>query len=302
MYDGSIHSGKQTIRFYSHIYYQFLVILILSFCSGKALDTSVPVSTESSFPVYTSTSRGLYFSTIDDFDVPMALIPAGDFRMGTVNSDVNTQPQHTVYLDAFYIDLTEVTNYQYAQCVQSGVCKQPLDESSASRPLYYGNPEFNDYPVIYVTWEMASDYCEWRNARLPTEAEWEKAARGGSENKSYPWGDQDADCSIANFLSKDGFCIGDTTRVASYPPNGYGLFDMAGNLWEWVADCYRSDYYRNSPDANPQGPSCTDERVLRGGSWNDSQKFIQLATRYRYPPDHRGFGLNLFGIRCARSY
>jgi len=128
-----------------------------------------------------------------------------------------------------------------------------------------------------------------------------KSFSGGIEDKLYPWGDKNADCSIVNYLSKSDFCIGDTTSVSSYPSNGYGLFDMAGNVWEWVADCYASDYYVASPDINPPGPSCTGERVLRGGSWNDGLKFIQLTHRYSYPQDHRGFGLNFFGFRCARS-
>jgi len=221
--------------------------------------------------------------------------------MGTKNGDFNTRPQHEVYLESFYIDKTEVTNFQYSLCVKSLVCTQPLGIGSSSRPFYYGNPKYNDYPVINITWEMALDYCEWRGARLPTEAEWEKAARGGMEDKLYPWGDEKADCSIVNYLSKKNFCIGDTTSVASYLPNDYGLYDMAGNVWEWVADCYASDYYVTSPDVNPSGPSCIGDRVLRGGSWNDSSKFIQLTHRYSYPQDHRGFGLNFFGFRCALS-
>ena len=300
MCGGSFDLDYHIVRIYQ--YFQVLVVLILSACSGQTPGDTISTIAESPTPIHAPTSLDLNTYYIDDFNIAMTLIPAGEFLMGTVNGDVNTQPQHVVYLDAFYIDQTEVTNNQYAKCVKKQICKEPIDKSSSSRLDYYSNSKFDDFPVIYVTWEMASVYCEWRNARLPTEAEWEKAARGNIINKLYPWGDQDANCSIANYLSKDGFCIGDTIRSASYSPNGYGLFDMAGNVWEWVADCYNSDYYVNSPDINPQGPSCTNERVLRGGSWNDGSKFIQLAYRYSYPPDHRGFGLNFFGFRCARSY
>lgn len=289
------------MKFLEYIYLLLLVILILSACTGQAPELTKSVVIESPIPNNNATSKNIASIHVDDFEITMALIPAGKFLMGTTNGEFNTRPQHEVYLDSYYIDHTEVTNYQYSQCVKSLDCTQPLDIGSSSRPFYYGNPKFNSHPVINVTWEMALDYCKWRGARLPTEAEWEKAARGGMEDKQYPWGDQDAKCSIVNYLPKNDFCIGDTNSAASYPPNGYGLYDMAGNVWEWVADCYASDYYVTSPDKNPLGPSCTGDRVLRGGSWNDSSKFINLTHRYRYPQDHRGFGLNFFGFRCALS-
>jgi len=231
----------------------------------------------------------------------MVLIPSGSFQMGKEGSSRNEMPVHSVYLDAFFMDKTEVTNHQYAKCIQEGICKELYYAHSFSHENYFGSPEYDNYPVIHASWEHARDFCEWRGARLPTEAEWEKAARGGLEGQSFPWGDQDPDCSIANYLGKDGYCIGDTASVGSYPPNGYGLFDMSGNVWEWVSDCYKRDYYSQSPERNPPGPLCTNNRVLRGGSWTDSRIYLGVATRYWYQADHRGFGLNYIGFRCARD-
>ena len=199
----------------------------------------------------------------DERGVKMALISAGQFQMGSEPADYNN-PRHTVILDAFYIDVNEVTNKLDAQCVQTGVCTNPGSNKSSTHRSYYGNPEYDNYPVIHVNWDQGKTYCEWRGGGLPTEAEWEKAARGGLEGKPYPWGDQYPDCSMANFWGKDGSCMGDTTAVGSSAPNGYGLYDMAGNAIEWVMDWYSNDYYASSPAENPPGPSFGKERVMRG--------------------------------------
>lgn len=149
---------------------------------------------------------------------------------------------------------------RYERCVEANVCKPPRESRSYTRTAYYGNVEFDEYPVIYVDWNMAKTYCEWRGGRLPTEAEWEKAARG-EDGRTYPWG-EGIDCDKANYQSS---CIGDTTKVGSYLEgvSPYGVYDMAGNVWEWVTDWYDGNYYGASPSSNPQGPTFGQYRVLR---------------------------------------
>ncbi|HUH98834.1 MAG TPA: SUMF1/EgtB/PvdO family nonheme iron enzyme [Anaerolineales bacterium] len=229
------------------------------------------------------------------------LVPAGNFIMGSYNGNVDEKPVHTVYLNAFYIDKYAVTNALYRSCVDANACAFPKFENSYSRPTYYGDPRYDQYPVIGVTWAMAKAYCEWRGARLLTEAEWEKAARG-TDGRIYPWGNS-IDQSAANYNPNDDpNYAGDTTKVDAYPGgvSPYGVFDMAGNVWEWVADIYDANYYASLtlPVANPLGATSGSYRVLKGGSWDSGSYDLRSARRNWIDP----LNANVYiGFRCARN-
>jgi len=229
--------------------------------------------------------------------MPMVYVPPGEFEMGSAAGERDQQPPHVVALDAFWIDRTEVTNGQYEQCVEAGGCDPPAETGSYTRDSYYGDGAFVDYPVIYVSWDQAAAYCAWAGARLPTEAEWEYAARG-SEGRTYPWGSDLPDCRKANYWGADGGCVGDTAAVGAYPAGASwcGAQDLAGNVWEWVADWYASDYYARSPARNPTGPASGESRVVRGGSWYHYRHLLQSTLRNYHAPGHRS---HLVGFRCA---
>ena len=229
----------------------------------------------------------------------MVFVPEGKFFMGSDNKQADEFPQHLVYLNAYWIDKMEVTNANYAACVAAGKCQAPSKPSSATRPSYYGNPEFNNFPVIYVSWYDAEAYCKWVGRRLPTEAEWEKAARG-TEAGLFPWGNADQNRDFANYKGED------TTAVGLYPlgASPYGALDMAGNVWEWVADYYKDTYYDLlQPSSNPKGPENGSVRVLRGGGWSYRPEVsIYSANRFWGDPfkDINGTrGTNDVGFRCA---
>jgi len=227
----------------------------------------------------------------------MVYVPAGEFLMGSSDADgeagAHEKPQHTVYLDAYWIDRTEVTNAQYRKCVEAGACQQPgcWDDENDSAP---------DRPVVCVTWYDAQAYTAWAGGRLPTEAEWEKAARG-TDGRIYPWGDE-FDGSRLNYCDRncgydwkdtsadDGYAV--TAPVGRYPSGAspYGALDMAGNVWEWVADRYEEGYYARSPARNPQGPASGDSRVLRGGAFGNEVWLVRCAYRVRRDPGDRLWG------------
>jgi formylglycine-generating enzyme required for sulfatase activity len=225
----------------------------------------------------------------------MVYVPEGEFEMGSNNGDDDEKPVHRIFLDAFWIDVFEVTNALYKKCVDAGRCQPPGNSSSYTRSSYFGNSQFDNYPVIYVSWDDAHAYCTWAGKRLPTEAQWEKAARG-TDGRIYPWGNT----FDKNLLNSNEGGKGDTTAVGSYPGGAspYGALDMAGNVWEWVADWYDNGYYANSPRQNPTGPSSGESRVLRGGSWNHFQNLARAAYRYDY--GHPTNRYNDFGFRCAQ--
>lgn len=251
----------------------------------------------------------------------MVKIPAGEFLMGSNNGDSDERPVHKVYLDAYYIDKYEVTNTQFSQFlnekgnqIEGGVEWLDIDARHClieyKNGKYQPKPGYENHAVIYVTWYGARAYARWAGKSLPSEAEWEKAARGSLVGKRYPWGDRDPDGSQCNFADKntpyswsdkaadDGYSH--TAPVGSYPPNGYGLYDMAGNVWEWCSDWYDETYYSRSPYKNPQGPNNGSSRVHRGGCWVDSARDLRCASRsYCGTPD---VACDCpLGFRCAKS-
>jgi formylglycine-generating enzyme required for sulfatase activity len=220
-------------------------------------------------------------------------VPAGDFSMGSTTGMADEQPVHTVYLPAYWIDKTEVTNVMYGQCVQSGPCLRPYTNGSNTHINYYSNTQYANYPVIDLKWSSADTYCTWAGRRQPTEAEWEKAARG-TDGRTYPWGNALPNNDLLNFNNP----VGDTARVGSYlhGASPYGALDMAGNVMEWVADWYDAGYYGVSPSSNPTGPAKGQYKVLRGGSWHSDVYTVRSAARYWAAPDTRDI---VVGFRCA---
>ncbi len=266
----------------------------------------------------------------------MIQIPAGPFTMGcdpnveTVtgcwggsppgggyyNGFAMETPLHPVYLNEYYIDKYEVTNARYAACVDAGACNPPHYRTSQHRFSYFDNPAYANYPVINIDWWQAHTFCEWEGKRLPTEAEWEKAARGNVDTRRFPWSNQYPDCARENFRSSSGPCLGDTAPVDNYSfsdVSPYGVINMSGNVWEWVFDFYQEDYYNYSPYYNPTGPavempslSCNNCRVVRGGSWAFANTYSRTSYRGRLPPymftGYTGEPDQDVGVRCARSF
>jgi len=273
-------------------------------------DTGLSVSTTYSYRVYAynPTGNSSYSNEINSTTTPsggttgqMVSIPAGCFKMGDAFKEGNSdeRPVHNVCISAFQIGSYEVTNTQYRACVDAGVCAAPESNFSFTRSSYYGNSTYDNYPVIYVDWGQAKAFCQWLGGRLPTEAEWEYAARGGLSGKKYPWGNDDPTCTLGatNGSQSDSCSPDDTIRAGSFAPNGYGLYDLAGNVSEWVNDWYDSGYYSRSQKNDPPGPSSGTYRVLRGGSWNDLTSFLRVAPRSNLNP----MILNdLDGFRCAK--
>ncbi|MEW6401526.1 MAG: SUMF1/EgtB/PvdO family nonheme iron enzyme [Chloroflexota bacterium] len=221
-------------------------------------------------------------------------VPAGEFLMGQQGEgeiDVDS-PLHVVYLDAFWIDKVEVSNSMYSGCVNDGVCSLPFVEGNP----YYGSWIYRDYPVVYVNWFQASEYCEWAGRRLPTEAEWEKAARG-IDGRFYPWGEGRPNPRLANFNES---LIGEPLPVYRYQlgASPYGALNMVGNVREWVADWFDKRYYVNSPSANPNGPQTGIERSMRSGAYDADANEIFTYSRYKHEPQSAGLSR---GFRCAES-
>ncbi|MCX5727389.1 MAG: formylglycine-generating enzyme family protein [Nitrospirae bacterium] len=226
--------------------------------------------------------------------VDMAVVPAGEFTMGSSSGDADEQPAHRVYLDAFSMDKYEVTVGQYATFLQEAGGDRPSDWKTMNQSAHQKRP------VVNVDWADAARYCKWAGKRLPTEAEWEKAARG-TDDRIYPWGNDPPTPLRANYgkteWNNHGVLLPVGTLEAGKSP--YGIYDMAGNVWEWVSDWYDENYYKSSPSQNPTGPLTGGFKVLRGGSWNNSPRILRSADRYFDPPSFRS--LYYPGFRCAKN-
>ena len=249
----------------------------------------------------------------DNIPDGMVRIPAGEFEMGSNKEGANERPVHTVYLDTFYMDVYEITNAQYKAFVDANPewQKENIPEEfhdGVYLRLWNGNtyPEGKaNHPVVYVSWYAAMAYAEWVGKRLPTEAEWEKAARGGLIGNAYPWGDT-IDPTQANYARHFNTSI----AIGQYPPNGYGLYDMAGNVSEWCLDEYDPDFYATSAHKNPFSNGTREEvinnfkvikqknRVLRGGCWSDNGLFLRVAYR-AWGPQH--YTSVFRGFRCVKD-
>lgn len=260
----------------------------------------------------------------------MVEIPAGCFLMGCVPGDRycgdGEKPRREVCIERFLFDLYEVTNEKYTRCVKAGKCQPAhytdgtcffITDTGWKKGVVGEEFRKSPHPVVCIDWLQAKVYCDWAGKRLPTEAEWEYAARGGLDGKLYAWGDERPSASNRNLgnLSDesgnrkykwsdsgtdvfagydDGFAA--TAPVGMFKANGYGLFDMTGNVWEWTADWYDSDYYRTSRRDNPKGPEAGTWRVLRGGSWHNDPRSVRVSFRNRNGPASRN---DKYGFRCA---
>lgn len=224
----------------------------------------------------------------------MVVIPAGEFTMGSQDGDADERPAHKVTIDSFSIDVYEVTVGEYGDFLRSGGGHLPPDWNKMNQMAYHKRP------VMGVDWADAAAYCKSVGKRLPTEAEWEKAARG-TDGRLYPWGNDPPTSLHANY-GKYG-----TNDLEALAPVGslekgkspYGVYDMAGNVWEWVSDWYDSDYYKNSQQQNPGGLPTGGFKVIRGGAWNSSARNLRSSDRYWDPPSFRS--LYFPGFRCAKK-
>ena len=279
--------------------------------------TNIPTATLTFTPVATFTpTLGVGDSLIRSSDgMVMMYVPQGPFTMGIAAGEALTEcrkfredcdliwfadqgPPHLVTLDPYWLDQTEVTNTMYTLCVNAGICSPPRQQGSNRVDEYYANDQYADYPVVFVTWKQANTYCQWAGARLPTEAEWEKAARG-TDGRLYPWGNSAPTCSLLNFNPFiENTCRDDTSTARDYPDgqSPYRIFNLAGNVAEWVMDWYDPDYYASSPSSNPQGPSNGLTKILRGGSWFYDEEFVRATYRYKQDPRYY---YSFTGFRCA---
>jgi len=276
------------------IAFAVLVVIVWRLPTPPISSKATPTSTIAETPIPTI-ALGIGSTEISPKDgMTLLYVPAGEFLMGSTDAVKSSEmPQHAVTLDAYWIDQTDVTNAMYTKCVLAGKCLLPSDTS------HYGNSNYTNHPVVYVSWNDANAYCSWAERRLPTEAEWEKAARG-TVGRIYPWGNQSPDSSLLNYNNN----VGDTTEVEKYASGKsiYGAYDMAGNVWQWVNDWFDDTYYQSSPSSNPLGPDTGQYRVMHGGSWDTPDgdyTHVRAADRFKDSPEST---YNNVGFRCARSF
>jgi Uncharacterized conserved protein len=261
--------------------------------------TPTPAPTNTPKPTYTPTpaapAGATKISPLDNMTI--IYIPPGNFLMGTSNDakviKVEEQPQRTIFLDGYWIDKVPVTNGMYHRCLDAGKCNGLVTTTNYHE--IFINPNFTNHPVVYVNWNDAVKYCAWVGGSLPTEAQWEKAARG-TDGRIYPWGNTPPNSKLANYHNY----LGMTTIVGSFPAGAspYGLLDMAGNVREWIKDWYSDYYFHDATASNPTGPAKGVNHTLKGGGWRDPDVYLRSASRLNHvansPGEDRGF-------RCVRS-
>jgi sulfatase modifying factor 1 len=234
---------------------------------------------------------------------PMAMIPGGEFLMGTPLSNRDggrdEYPQRRISLDAFYLDVYEVTNSRYLEFITATRHRLPEHPHDSRLTLWKGStvPDpFKDHPIVNVDWQDAADYCRWAGKRLPSEAEWERAARG-TTGRRFPWGEAEPTRSFANYLNQWRNGAG-LEPVGGHPQGASqeGVHDLEGNVWEWVADWYDARYYEHGPTRNPQGPPEGTRKVIRGSGWESEAPQLRAAHRLSSDPKNRN---NTLGFRCA---
>ena len=253
-------------------------------------------------PMQVSFASPLTRSTKKIVHPNMALIPGGEFRMGSHTGSEAERPIHSVYLDEFYIDTRLVSNADFGEFV--GETGYLTTAEASSRPTStwrtFNTGDRQDHPVVMISWYDADAYALWRGGFLPTEAQWERSARADGQGDVFPWGNQHPRSELTNWMRAGS--LGEpppTAPVSASKPNAFGLHDMAGNVWQWCADWYGYDYYSLSSARNPYGPESGEHRVRRGGAWNVREAFrLRCANRGAMSPD--SFWPNL-GFRCAAS-
>ncbi len=281
----------------------FLVFLLTAFlfATVSAEGDEVPTFTPFPFDYFYETvtpepGANAITKTLGKDESEMVFIPAGSFLMGSDDDTAlsASKPSHQVILKGYWIDRFEVSNAQFTKCVQSGYCYMPRDVSSSTRTDYFTNTRYADYPVIHVDWNQAYAYCAWAGKRLPTEAEWEKAARG-TDGRLYPWGNEMPD---ELPMQVNLFGDGDTAPVDSFPQgvSPYGVYNMEGNVWEWTADQYDPYYYGKSPSENPKSVTGGNEYSIRGYSWAYPFKRYEVSARNSSYILNHTYDL---GFRCA---
>ncbi len=234
--------------------------------------------------------------------VPMVYVPAGAFMRGspTGRGEDDQKPQRSITLNAFYIDQYAVSMAHYRRCVEAGSCTEPNKDEICN----WGVDGREDHPINCVSWHQSKGYCEWVGKRLPTEAEWEKSAKG-NDGRLFSWGNELPSCELTNYnassqMGQDKYCHGRTIPVGEYPgaASPYGVVQMTGNVYQWASDWYGKTYYQESPDKNPQGPTSGKYRIVRGGSWFNVARDLKVELRGLIPPGTR---LNYVGFRCAKN-
>jgi formylglycine-generating enzyme required for sulfatase activity len=307
--------GTIKILFATVLFIGFLFLLykvgVELFRGGVNLEENYKKQSVNPQPTYTPQAGiGSLVETSSIDGMELIYIPAGEFLMGSKETDMsapqgllgisggpaeNEKPQHTVYLDAFWMDKTEVTNQQYQMCMEAGVCSEPSLKSGSFERSKVGKSRYKLYPVVFISWDDAVTYCGWAGRRLPTEAEWEKAGRG-TEGLIYPWGKQEPGAGLVYMTSRN------LQPVGSYPAGAspYGVLDMAGNVTEWVADWYSDAYFLTSPSRNPTGPNSGDQHVIKGSGVGNIVPFAYRAA-YRQGYANQPVQSDIIGFRCARS-